>query len=168
MFRMAVTACVSLVLVACAGAPRTPSSDAAEVARILAAVQAAGAREQSGLEVTPLADPGVDMLRQQARSAALQGHYDEAEAKLAQALRLHPDSPPIVQQQAELALRRGDWASAEALARRSWQLGPRLGSLCAENWQTVLEMRRLAGDEVGMQAARDGLASCHVEEVHRY
>ncbi|HET8897461.1 MAG TPA: tetratricopeptide repeat protein [Rhodanobacteraceae bacterium] len=156
------------LLAGCAGAPSARAPDDPDVARMLAAVQAAGAREQSAIEVTPLVDPGVTLLRQQARSAVITGDYDGAAAKLAQALKQHPDSPEIIQQQAELALQRGDWLVAEQRAYRSWQLGPRLGPLCAKNWQTILEMRRLKEDAAGVATARKWIATCHVEGVHRY
>ncbi|HET7299942.1 MAG TPA: tetratricopeptide repeat protein, partial [Oleiagrimonas sp.] len=70
------------------------------------------------------------------------------------------DAPDLLQDRAELAIRLGNYAKAEQLARRSYALGPKLGSLCARNWQTVLEMRRIADDAAGVQRARKALGEC--------
>jgi Flp pilus assembly protein TadD len=169
MYRQSFAAAFVLCLAACAAAPSPkPVAPPPDPAHILAGIRAAGDREQSAIDVVPLTDPGVVTLRQAARSAVITGHYDDAAAKLAQALKLHPDSPDLLQDQAELAIRTHDWAGAERLAYRSWQAGPRLGPLCARNWQTILEMRRIAGDEPGVETARKRIGECRVEGVHRY
>jgi Flp pilus assembly protein TadD len=169
MYRQSCIAALVFCLAACAAAPPPkPAAPPPDTARILAGIQAAGEHEQSAIDVMPLTDPGVATLRQAARSAVITGHYDIAAARLAQALKLHPDSPELLQDQAELAIRTHDWAEAERLAYRSWQAGPRLGPLCAKNWQTILEMRRIAGNEAGVETARKGVGQCHVEGVHRY
>ena len=69
-----------------------------------------------------------------------------AAAKLDQAIKLNPESPDLLQDRAEMAIRLKDYAAAEQLAHQSWSLGPKLGPLCARNWQTIVEMRLQARD----------------------
>jgi len=60
-------------------------------------------------------------------------------------------------------VRAKDYATAEADARRSYELGPRLGGLCARNWQTILEIEQLKGDTAAVENARTARAKCHVD-----
>lgn len=158
------------LLAACGTVPPVagPEPVAVDVNHVLAAIRDAGAREQSVIEVMPLADPGIDALRQEARSEAITGHFDAAAATLATALQQHPDAPDLVQDQAELAVRQRDWKRAEQLAYKSWQMGPRLGPLCAKNWQTIAEMHRIDGDAAAVATAERWRAKCHVPAVPRY
>jgi Flp pilus assembly protein TadD len=135
---------------------------------MVAAIRAAGDRESSVIAVNPLGDPGVTGLQDAARADASAGRYAEAAAKLDQALKLSPDSPALLQDRAEIAIRLGDFGGAEKLAHRSWSLGPKLGPLCARNWQTIVELRLHAGDEAGAATARKWLAQCHKAAVPRY
>ncbi len=127
---------------------------------LVAAIEAAGARDDSVVHVAPLRDPAVKKLLQQARYQEAARHYQAAAGILDQALKISPKAPDILQQRAELAVRLGDYKQAEQLARRSFHLGPKVGSLCARNGQTVLEMRQIADDPAGVQAARKQLAQC--------
>ena len=61
-----------------------------------------------------------------------------------------------------------DFGTAERLAHRSWSLGPKLGPLCARNWQTVVEMRLQFRDQAGAASARKWVAQCHKAGVPRY
>ena len=148
--------------------PPAPSRAAAPAHDMVAAIRAAGDRESSVIAVNPLGDPGVTGLQDAARADANAGRYAEAGAKLDQALRLSPDSPALLQDRAEIAIRLGDFSGAEKLAHRSWSLGPKLGPLCARNWQTIVELRLHAGDEAGAATARKWLAQCHKAGVPRY
>lgn len=56
-------------------------------------------------------------------------------------MKLAPDSPDLLQDRAEVAVRLKNFSDAEKLARQSWSLGPKLGTLCARNWQTMVEVR---------------------------
>ena len=47
--------------------------------------------------------------------------------------------------QAELALQRRAWKSAEALAIESYERGPKLGGLCRRNWATIGHAREQRG-----------------------
>jgi hypothetical protein len=61
-----------------------------------------------------------------------------------------------------------DYANAEQLAHRSWELGPKLGPLCARNWQTIAELRQHAGDDAAAATASKSVQQCHVEGLPRY
>ncbi|MBQ4856410.1 tetratricopeptide repeat protein [Rhodanobacter sp. B2A1Ga4] len=134
----------------------------------VAAIRAAGDREKSIIDVNPLRDPGVTALQDVARRDEQTGKYADAAAKLDQALKLNPDSPDLLQERAEVAVRLKDFSEAETLAHKSWSLGPRLGPLCARNWQTVVEMRLQARDVAGAATARKWLAQCHKAGIPRY
>ena len=134
----------------------------------VAAIRAAGEREQSIIDVNPLRDPGVAALQEAARRDEQTGNYADAAAKLDQALKLGPDAPELLQERAEVAIRLGDYATAERLAHQSWSLGPKLGPLCARNWQTIVEMRLQAHDEPGAETARKWVQQCHKPGVPRY
>jgi predicted Zn-dependent protease len=148
--------------------PPAPTRPAPPAHDMVAAIRAAGDRESSVIAVNPLGDPGVTGLQDAARADADAGRYADAAAKLDQALKLSPDSPALLQDRAEIAIRLGDFGGAEKLAHRSWSLGPKLGPLCARNWQTIVELRLHAGDEAGAATARKWLAQCHKAAVPRY
>jgi len=142
--------------------PPVPSYD------LVASIRAAGAREQSVIAVNGVMDPGIAGFKDAAARADGEGHYDQAAALLDQALKLSPDSPDLLQDRAEIAIRQRDFAKAEALARKSWSLGPKLGSLCARNWQTIVEIRLQQRDLAGATAARKSVQECHKPGVTRY
>lgn len=134
----------------------------------VAAIRAAGARDKSVIDVNPLADPGVSALRDAATRDEQAGKYSDAAGKLDQALKLTPDSPELLQQRAEIAVRLKEFSAAERLAHRSWSLGPKLGPLCARNWQTIVEMRLQARDKAGAASARKWVSQCHKPGVPRF
>ncbi|MDO1528112.1 tetratricopeptide repeat protein [Fulvimonas sp. R45] len=160
----------ALLLAACgvSETPRREAPPAPSNAQMVQAIRAAGDREQSVINVHPLADPGVTALRDAARADEQAGRYADAAHRLDQALKLTPGAPDLLQDRAEAALYLGDYAIAERLARQSWSLGPKLGPLCVRNWQTVLELRQRAGDGAGASAARQQLAACHKAGVQRF
>ena len=135
---------------------------------MIGAIHAAGDREKSVIDVNPLRDPGVSALQDAAKKDEQVGRYADAAVKLDQALRLSPDSPDLLQDRAEIAIRLKDFAGAERFAHQSWSLGPKLGPLCARNWQTIVEMRLQAGDEAGADTARKWVQQCHKAGVPRY
>jgi tetratricopeptide (TPR) repeat protein len=135
---------------------------------MIGAIRAAGDREKSVIDVNPLRDPGVASLQDMAKNDEQAGRYADAAGKLDQALKLRSDSPDMLQDRAEIAIRLKDFATAEKLARQSWSLGPKLGPLCARNWQTIVEMRLQAGDAAGADAARRGVQACHKAGISRY
>jgi len=159
-----------LLLAGCFGAarPPEPTRPAPPSYDLVAAIRAAGDREKSVIDVTPLRDPAVTSLQDAAQADERAGRYPDAAAKLDQALKMSPDSPDLLQDRAEIAVRLHDYAQAEKLAHRSWSLGPKLGPLCARNWQTVVEMRLQAGDQAGAASARKWVQQCHKAGIERY
>ncbi|MEO8808936.1 MAG: tetratricopeptide repeat protein [Rhodanobacter sp.] len=134
----------------------------------LAAIRAAGASDDSIIEVKPLRDPGVAALEDAAHQDERAGKYADAAGKLDQALVITPDSPDLLQDRAEIAVQLKDFAAAERLAHQSWSLGPKLGPLCARNWQTIVEMRLQAHDQVGADTARKWVQQCRKAGIPRY
>ena len=145
-----------------AAPPAAPDYD------LVAAIRAAGANDNSVIDVQPLRDPGIAALVDAAHQDEQAGKYADAAAKLDQALKITPDSPDLLQDRAEIAVRMKDFASAERLAHQSWSLGPKLGPLCARNWQTIVEMRLQAHDKVGADTARKWVQQCHKAAIPRY
>ncbi|MEO6925684.1 MAG: tetratricopeptide repeat protein [Rhodanobacter sp.] len=142
--------------------PAAPSYD------LVAAIRAAGVDDNSIIDVQPLRDPAVAALTDTAHHDEQAGKYAAAATELDQALKITPDSPELLQYRAEIAVRLKDFPGAEKLAHKSWSLGPRLGPLCARNWQTIVETRLQAQDKVGAQTARKWVKQCHKAGVPRY
>jgi len=170
-FSIPVSLLVSLLLGACslfAPAPSPVPRPVLSSHDMVAAIRAAGAREQSIIDVNPLRDPGVATLDDAALHDEQTGHYAAAAAKLDKAIRLSPDSPDLLQDRAEVAVWLRDFTTADKLAHQSWSLGPKLGPLCARNWQTVVEIRLQAGDEKAAASARQWVQQCHKAGITRY
>ncbi|WP_414649182.1 tetratricopeptide repeat protein [Dyella sp.] len=169
---IAVPASLAVALLAACSQPSVPAAQATRPTvsddQMLATIRAAGDKEKSAIDVNPLRDPGVAALQDAADGDLRTGKYDAAATKLDQALKISPDSPDLLQDRAELAIHQKDYPRAEQLAHRSWELGPKLGPLCARNWQTIVELRQRAGDEAGAATATKSLTSCHVEGLQRY
>jgi len=170
MHRLRFCAIATVTLVAACSQPAPPQATrpTKPTYDIVAQVRAAGEREKSAIEVAPLRDPGVQGLAQAAQADDRAGKYDDADAKLVQALKLAPEAPELIQDRAENAIRRQDYPSAEKLAKQSFEMGPKSGSLCARNWQTIVEMRLQADDNAGANAARNELAKCHIAGPNRF
>lgn len=132
-------------------------------ADLVATIRAAGKHDDSVVSVEPLRQPGVTHLQAKAQREQANGYYKMAAATLDKALKQSPNAPDLLQDRAELAVRLGHYILAEKLARQSFAAGPKLGSLCARNWQTVLEMRHIAKDTHGAQVARKARTECAKE-----
>ncbi|MEO6799108.1 MAG: tetratricopeptide repeat protein [Rhodanobacter sp.] len=145
-----------------------PSSPGITRQDMVAAIRAAGADDNSVIDVKPLRDPAVAALVDASQQDDQSGKYVDAAGKLDQALKITPESPDLLQDRAELAVRLGDFVSAEKLAHQSWSLGPRLGPLCARNWQTIVEVRLQASDPTGASAARKWVQQCRKADIPRY
>lgn len=161
--RFAVMLAATAALAACSQPPapgtqgmRAPNHD------IVAAIRAAGDRDSSVLEIAPLRNPAIDNFITAAQNAENAGDVEMAISKTDAALQLAPQAPDILQYRAELAVRARDYTMAENDARRSYQLGPKLGGICARNWQTVVEIEQLKGNVAGVQDARTARDKCHV------
>lgn len=134
----------------------------------LAAIRAAGANAQSSVEVKPLRDPAVEGMLRRARDLEAQGQLAQALELARDAQKVASASPEIMQYEAELLIQMREWKQAEAAAKRSWELGPRVGALCARNQQTLVETRSASGDVGGTEEARQQLAACNVPAPGRY
>lgn len=145
-----------------------PAQPAAPSYDLVAAIRAAGAADNSVIDVQPLRDPAVTALVDAAHQDEHAGKYADAAAKLDQALKITPESPDLLQYRAEIAVRLRDFPDAERLAHQSWSLGPKLGPLCARNWQTIVETRLQAHDQAGADAARKWVRQCQKAGVPRY
>ena len=126
------------------------------------AIRAAGMGMDSSVQVQPLRDPAIEGYLAQAHTAETAKNYDAAAAATAIALKLAPDAPDILQYQAEIEGLRGNWKEAETLAIKSYTLGPKLGSLCARNWQTVVEARIVFKDATTEAQAKQRIKECRV------
>lgn len=167
----ALPATLAVLLLAACSQPTAPSQATRPTVsdeQMLAAIRAAGDKEKSVIDVNPLRDPGVAALQDAAEGDLRVGKYSDAAGKLDQALKISPDSPDLLQDRAELAIRLKDYAGAEKFAHRSWDLGPKLGPLCARNWQTIAELRQRAGDSAAAAAASKSVTECHKEGMQRY
>jgi len=157
---------LSLGMVACShpGADTGRVRPAVQVdpAAAVAAVRAAGEGVDSAVQVQPLRDPAIDGFLDRAVAAEQANDYDTAVAAAGEALGLAPEAPDILQYLAELELARGAWTRAEELAMQSFNLGPRVGSLCARNWQTLVETRTALADEATVADARQRVKACRV------
>jgi tetratricopeptide (TPR) repeat protein len=136
-----------------------PDYDAASV---VAAIRAVGAQSDSSVEVHPLRDPAVDGLLKQAHDFEAQQQIPQALDATSRALKIAPNSPDILQYQAELQIQANDWKQAAMLAQKSWELGPKVGGLCARNLETVARARTTLGDTAGATQARQQQTGCRV------
>jgi Tfp pilus assembly protein PilF len=134
----------------------------------VAAIRAAGQQFDSSVEVHPLRDPAVDGLLQQAHQQEAQQQPDQALVSVRKALTIAPNAPDLLQLQAELAIETGDWKQATVSAQKSYDLGPKVGALCARNLETLARSRAATGDESGAATARQQLAGCKVPAPNRF
>lgn len=155
-------AALVLALAACSQPPvPPPASNRVSPTAMVEAIRAAGVNDKSVIQVAPLRDPSVDGYLQAAHAAEAAGRYDDALGKVNAALKLSPDAPDILQYRAEVEILLGNYQAAVADARHSWALGPKLGGLCASNWQTVLEVARSQDNSDAAQRARAQQEECH-------
>ncbi|TVS10986.1 MAG: hypothetical protein EA419_09335 [Wenzhouxiangella sp.] len=130
-------------------------------------VRAPAAAEASGLQVFALRNPAVTELSEAAAQSAQDGDMARAVTLLERALRIEPRDPELLQQVAEIRLDQGQWEQAESHARRSFDVGPRVGELCQRNWRTIALARERQGETEAARRARDRLQACQVEAPPR-
>ncbi len=140
--------------------PGTPAS-------LLQQVRSAG-QVGDELDVQPLRDARVEDLRNEATAAEARADYAAAASLLAQAAKLTPEDPDLLQWQAEMALVGKDWGRASALANQSWERGPKLGGLCRRNWTTLQLVAESHGDEPAAAQAQQRVAACTVPPPNRF
>ncbi|HET7610766.1 MAG TPA: tetratricopeptide repeat protein [Rhodanobacteraceae bacterium] len=162
--RVAATAAAAaaLLLAACSNPPLpAPASERGSPTAMVEAIRAAGAADKSVVQVAPLRDPAVDGFLEQAHVAENAGHYQAALDRIDAALKLSPDAPNILQFRAEIEILLRNYPAAEADARHSFMLGPKVGSLCASNWQTILEVAEAQDRQADVTTARAARDKCH-------
>ncbi len=156
------TAC--LLLGACAGAPERDPVAARPLskapAELLLEVRQAALDVDDALEVSPLAEPVVADLLQQAANHEAGGDFSAALRAIEQALALSPDAPTLLQAQAEYLLANGQLDAAERVAARAYELGPKLGPLCRRSWATVRLAREERGNPAAGQTAAEQARRC--------
>ena len=103
---------VMLVAGCATPAPTPPPRPVISAHDMVAAIRAAGDHETSVIAVNPLGDPGVTALQDAAQVDADAGRYADAARKLDQALALSPDSPVMLQDRAEIAIRLKDFSGS--------------------------------------------------------
>lgn len=126
------------------------------------AIRAASAGEDSALQVNPLRDPAVEGYLAQAADAEKQQRYEEAFVAIQRARKLAPEAPDLLQTEAEIEFLRGNTQHAEKLAYESFKKGPQIGTLCAQNWQTVIEARKIFNDPAYRATAEANRDKCKV------
>ena len=134
---------------------------------LLAQVREAGKLGKE-LDVQPLRDPQVEDLRLAASSAEARSDWAAAAEALAQAAKITPDDPELLQWQAEIALAAQDFARAQQLATQSWQRGAQLGGLCRRNWTTIRFAAESRGDSAAATQAQQHAATCAVAPPNRF
>ena len=160
--RLALAACCALALASC-GTPAPPPKQAKVAHRDwVGEIRAEASKLESSVEVAPLADPAVEDLKAQARRHEEAKEYDAASKLVQQALTVRAEDPALWQWSAELALERGDWAGAEQRANRAFELGPKVGALCARAWLTIAASRTERNDAANAASAKAEVGKCQV------
>ena len=161
----------AVALGACATPPPAPVDAGAPrmaPAAMVAAIRAAGGRDDTELAVQPLRDPMVDDLRERAQRLESDGRVADAAAALDHALRIVPDDPALLQERAEAAVLLGDLATAQAQAQRAWEIGAKVGPLCRRHAETLHQLRLAANDAAGAANAAQRRDACTVAAPARY
>lgn len=153
---------VTMLLAACSHPPLPPpASQRVSPTAMVVAIRAARVDDKSVVQIAPLRDPAVDGYLDKAHADEGVGKYKDALAKVDEALKLSPDAPDILQFRAELEILLENYPAADADAQRAYALGPKVGGLCASNWQTVLEIAQSKNDAAGVADARIKRDACH-------
>lgn len=161
----------SVALLACSNSNPSGTSvlvrpDTDRIAAVKA-IRAANAGEDSALQVNPLRDPAVEGFVNRARQAEQQQQLEDAHAAIAKARTLAPEAPDLMQDEAEIEFLRGNIIEAEKLAYESFRNGPQVGTLCVQNWQTIIEARRSFNDTGYLAHAQTRREQCKVKRPVR-
>jgi len=149
-------------------APNPQAQADANTTAILASIRSAGAQFDSSVEVKPLRDAAADGALEQAHDLEGQQQIAQAIEAVDKALKIAPNAPDILQYKAELQIQQHEWTQAGALAQKSWELGPKVGALCARNQQTLVHVRESQGDSAGAAQARQQVSGCRVPAPARF
>jgi tetratricopeptide (TPR) repeat protein len=144
------------LLAACASSPPAPVEDREVESR----VRTPARQDSAGVQVFPLQNPAVVQLTDEARRAEHAGDLDHAAVLLERALRIQPRDPQLMQHMAEVQLQKKDYEQALNFAVRSYDIGPRVGELCARNWRTISVAREYLNDPSGAREAEERAGQC--------
>jgi Tfp pilus assembly protein PilF len=131
-----------------------------EEREVEARVRTPARQESAGVQVFPLQNPAAVQLTEEAARAEHAGDLDQAAVLLERALRIQPRDPQIMQQMAEVQLQKQDYEQALNFAVRSFDIGPRVGEICARNWRTISVAREYLKDRNGAQEAELRAGQC--------
>ncbi len=158
-----------VVIASCATSPPPkPARPKSDPIAAVTTIRAIGAKYQSSVEVHPLRDPAVDGLMAQVRKQESQSQYAQALETVRKALAITPKAPDLLQYEAELLIENGHWHQAADIARHSFDLGPKVGGLCARNLATLAQTDIALGRDAAAAVQEKRLASCNVPERVRY
>ena len=147
---------VAWALSSCTGTPPAPVEDREVDSR----VRTPAAQDSAGVQVFPLQNPAVVQLTGDARAAENAGDLGRATVLLERALRIQPRDPLILQQMAEVQLQKKNYEQALSFAVRSYDIGPRVGEICARNWRTISVAREYLDDDSGARDAERRAGQC--------
>jgi tetratricopeptide (TPR) repeat protein len=145
-----------LVLAACTSPTPAPVEDR----EIDNRVRTPARQDSAGVQVFPLQNAAVVELTEQATTAESAGDLDQAAVLLERALRIQPRDPQILQHMAEVKLQMKDYEQALSFAVRSYDIGPRVGEICARNWRTISVAREHLDDINGAREAERRAGQC--------
>ena len=170
LIRSASLATLCLALAACVTPPPVVKApvDTTTPAQRLAAVEAAAGPDDKELSVQPLRDSQVEDLRQTALAQRQGNDLAAAAGSLDQALQIVAGDPAVLQERAEIALLQGQWAEAEAFARKAVDLGSKTGPLCRRHWATIEQSRLARGEKENAVSAHSQIEGCTVPGIKRY
>ncbi|NNL94101.1 MAG: tetratricopeptide repeat protein [Xanthomonadales bacterium] len=147
---------LSFLLVSCASRTPAPVEDREVEKR----VRTPARQDSEGVQVRPLQNPAVIQLTDEARRAEHAGDFDQAAVLLERALRIQPRDPEILQHMAEVQLSKEDYEQALSFAIRSYDIGPRVGEICARNWRTIGVAKEHLDDPAGAREAEQRSGQC--------
>jgi tetratricopeptide (TPR) repeat protein len=147
---------VALLLAACSSQPPAP----VEEVEVNTRVREPASEDSAGVQVYSLQNPAVKQLTAQAASAEKAGELDQAGGYLERALRIQPRDPQILQHMAEIKLQKKDYEQALNFARKSYDIGPRVGEICSRNWRTISVAREYLNDASGAREAEARAGQC--------
>ena len=148
------------LLASCASQMPAPVDERSVNVSIQDQVRDPARTDGAGVQVYPLQNPGVRDLLSQAQAAEREGDLNRSATLLERALRIQPRDPELLQQMAEVQLERQQFEQALSFASRSFDVGPKVGELCARNWHTVGLAREYLGDLSGAAEAEERAISC--------
>lgn len=169
--RISLVGALCALLGACSSGSRDSGAHVrpdAERATAVAAIRSANAGEDSALQVNPLRDPAVEGFLSRAEQAEQGGDLEAALVEIGKARALAADAPDLIQRQAELEYLSGDIVNAEKLAYQSFEKGPKVGTLCVQNWQTIFEARKHFRDTAYLDFAQRKREECKAKRPPRF